>query len=71
MVLQLTLSLTAVIFLLMVESHHYTQLASPRQLYLTYLATAVTLDILDSILFLDLLWDTRVGSLLLPLPGLA
>lgn len=57
---RLTLALTAVIFLLMVESHHYTALASPRQLYLTYLATAVTLDILDSVLFLDLLWDEQI-----------
>ena len=63
---KLTLSLTAVIFLLMVESHHYTALASPRQLYLTYLATAVTLDVLDSILFLDLLWDDKVDTHFFP-----
>ncbi len=54
---KLTLGLAAVIFLLLVESHHYTVLNSPRQLYLTYLATNVTLDLLDSVYFLELLWN--------------
>jgi len=57
---KLTLALSAIIFLLLVEAHHYTQLNSPRQLYLTYLSSVITLDLLDSIMFLELLWDRRV-----------
>jgi len=34
-------------------------LNSPRQLYLSYLENAITLDLLDSIYFLDLLWQAQ------------
>lgn len=57
---RLTLSASAVIFLMLVLSHHYHKLNSPRQTYISYLASAVTLDILDSILFLDLLYNPKL-----------
>lgn len=47
------------------ESHHYTHVNSPRQLYITYLNTAVALDLLDTIFFLDLLWQNQVGRYVL------
>jgi hypothetical protein len=59
---KLNLAMSALIFLFLVEAHHYTQLNSPRQMYLAYLESAITLDILDSIIFLNLLWDSKVGQ---------
>jgi hypothetical protein len=61
-IFKLNLALAAVVFLFLVEAHHYTQLNSPRQLYLSYLENAITLDLLDSIYFLDLLWLDKVHS---------
>lgn len=58
--LKIILALSAVIFLFLVLSHHYTQLNSPRQMYLSYLASSVTLDVIDSVLFLQLLIDPQV-----------
>ncbi len=59
---RLILSLSCPIFLLLVEAHHYTKLNSPRQLYLSHLVGGVTMDILDTIFFMDLLWLDKVGS---------
>lgn len=42
------------------QAHHYTPLGSPRQLYITYLMTAISLDILDTVSFVDLLWQNKV-----------
>lgn len=55
---KLGLSLSVLIFLFLLEAHHYTPLMSQRQLYITYLTTAVCLDITDTIYFLDLLWQS-------------
>ncbi|CAJ0932998.1 unnamed protein product, partial [Mesorhabditis belari] len=55
---KLGLSLSVLIFLFLLESHHYTPLMSQRQLYITYLTTAVCLDLTDTIYFLDLLWQS-------------
>jgi len=54
---RLGLSLSILIFLFLLESHHYTPVLSPRQLYITYLVTAICLDLVDTIYFLDLLWQ--------------
>lgn len=45
----------------MLEAHHYTPLMSARQLYITYLSTAICLDLVDNIYFLDLLWQSFVS----------
>ncbi|CAJ0565346.1 unnamed protein product, partial [Mesorhabditis spiculigera] len=55
---KLGLSLSVLIFLFLLEAHHYTPLMSQRQLYITYLTTAVCLDLTDTIYFLDLLWQS-------------
>ncbi|ETN72040.1 hypothetical protein NECAME_19045 [Necator americanus] len=55
---KLGLSLSVLIFLFMLEAHHYTPLMSARQLYITYLSTAICLDLVDNIYFLDLLWQS-------------
>lgn len=59
-VFKLNLALAAIVFLFLVEAHHFTQYNSPRQLYLTYLESAITLDIIDSVYFLNLLWEDQV-----------
>lgn len=59
---KIILALSAIIFLFLVLSHHYTQLNSPRQMYLSYLASSVTLDVIDSVLFLQLLIDPDQGK---------
>lgn len=59
-VYRLILTISCIIFLLLVLSHHYTKLSSPRQQYLSYLASSVTLDILDSIQFLNFLFDPKL-----------
>uniref|UniRef100_A0A914WJI8 Transmembrane protein n=1 Tax=Plectus sambesii TaxID=2011161 RepID=A0A914WJI8_9BILA len=56
--LRLCLSLSVLIFLFLLEAHHYTHLLSHRQLYITYLVTAICLDLIDTIYFLDLLWQS-------------
>lgn len=60
--LQIILGLSAIIFLFLVWSHHYTTHNSPRQIYLNYLSSSVTLDIIDSISFLQLLNDNAIGA---------
>ncbi|KAK6052334.1 hypothetical protein COOONC_10161, partial [Cooperia oncophora] len=55
---KLGLSLSVLIFLFLLEAHHYTPLMSARQLYITYLTTAICLDLVDNIYFLDLLWQS-------------
>ncbi|KJH49015.1 hypothetical protein DICVIV_04853 [Dictyocaulus viviparus] len=55
---KLGLSLSVLIFLFMLEAHHYTPLMSARQLYITYLNTSICLDLVDNIYFLDLLWQS-------------
>lgn len=57
---RLCLSLSVLIFLFLLEAHHYTHLLSQRQLYVTYLVTAICLDLIDTIYFLDLLWQNLV-----------
>ncbi|KAK6012334.1 hypothetical protein OSTOST_22521, partial [Ostertagia ostertagi] len=57
---KLGLSLSVLIFLFLLEAHHYTPLMSARQLYITYLTTAICLDLVDNIYFLDLLWQSFV-----------
>ncbi|KIH64900.1 hypothetical protein ANCDUO_04781 [Ancylostoma duodenale] len=64
---KLGLSLSVLIFLFMLEAHHYTPLMSARQLYITYLSTAICLDLVDNIYFLDLLWQSFKDSWNLPL----
>ncbi|CAB3406131.1 unnamed protein product [Caenorhabditis bovis] len=51
------LSLSVLIFLFIFEAHHYTPLVSVRQIYVSYLVTAICLDLIDNIYFLDLLWQ--------------
>lgn len=58
---RLGLALSAFVFLFLLESHHYTPVLSQRQLYVTYLATAVCFDIIDTVYFLDLLWQAVVS----------
>ena len=58
---KLGLSLSVLIFLFLLEAHHYTPLMSSRQLYITYLTTAICLDLIDNIYFLDLLWQAVVS----------
>lgn len=53
--LQLILSLSAIVFLFLVLSHHYTTHNSPRQTYLNYLSSTVSFDVIDSVSFLQLL----------------
>jgi len=55
---RLILSLSVLIFLFLLESHHYTPLLSTRQIYISYLVTAVCLDLVDTVYFLDLLWQS-------------
>ncbi|VDP33690.1 unnamed protein product [Soboliphyme baturini] len=55
--LKFVLSLSALIYLLLVLSHHFNRIDGPRQIYLSYLASSITLDIMDSVLFLQLLID--------------
>ncbi|KAE9420953.1 hypothetical protein Angca_000247, partial [Angiostrongylus cantonensis] len=64
---KLGLSLSVLIFLFMLEAHHYTPLMSARQLYITYLVTAICLDLVDNIYFLDLLWQSFKDGWNLPL----
>ncbi|PAV92223.1 hypothetical protein WR25_08995 isoform A [Diploscapter pachys] len=66
MLFKLTLSLSFVIFMFILEAHHYTPLRSPRQLYISYLATAICLDLVDNIYFLDLLWQAVKDPWVLP-----
>lgn len=61
--LKLSLSLSVLVFLFLLEAHHYTPLKSDRQLYITYLVTAICFDLLDTITFLDLIWQALVGFL--------
>uniref|UniRef100_A0A5S6QXY6 WD_REPEATS_REGION domain-containing protein n=1 Tax=Trichuris muris TaxID=70415 RepID=A0A5S6QXY6_TRIMR len=68
--LELTLSASALIFLLLVLSHHFNNPRSPRQLFLSYLASTVTLDVIDSIVFLKLLIDPVRRQLMADHPGL-
>lgn len=63
---RLGLSLSAPIFILLLESHHYTTVNSYRQLYLIYLMTTVTFDLIDTVCFLDLLWQSFKNSWELP-----
>ncbi|WKY04221.1 hypothetical protein Q1695_005305 [Nippostrongylus brasiliensis] len=64
---KLGLSLSVLIFLFLLEAHHYTPLMSNRQLYITYLTTATCLDLVDNIYFLDLLWQSFKDGWNLPL----
>uniref|UniRef100_A0A183DEG5 Ion_trans domain-containing protein n=1 Tax=Gongylonema pulchrum TaxID=637853 RepID=A0A183DEG5_9BILA len=64
---RLGLSLSIPVFIFLLESHHYTTLCSDRQLYLIYLMTAVTFDLIDTICFLDLLWQSFKDNWNLPL----
>ncbi|XGW31357.1 hypothetical protein V3C99_009935 [Haemonchus contortus] len=64
---KLGLSLSVLIFLFLLEAHHYTPLMSARQLYITYLATAICLDLVDNIYFLDLLWQSLKDGWNLPM----
>ncbi|VDM81717.1 unnamed protein product, partial [Strongylus vulgaris] len=64
---KLGLSLSVLIFLFLLEAHHYTPLMSARQLYITYLSTAICLDLVDNIYFLDLLWQSFKDGWNLPL----
>ncbi|KFD48752.1 hypothetical protein M513_10382 [Trichuris suis] len=68
--LELTLSSSALIFLLLVLSHHFSNPKSPRQMYLSYLASTVTLDVIDSIVFLKLLIDPIRRQLMADHPAL-
>uniref|UniRef100_A0A183HZ35 Conserved plasma membrane protein n=1 Tax=Onchocerca flexuosa TaxID=387005 RepID=A0A183HZ35_9BILA len=63
---RLGLSLSAPIFILLLESHHYTTVNSNRQLYLIYLMTSITFDLIDTVCFLDLLWQSFKNSWDLP-----
>uniref|UniRef100_A0A915PUE9 Uncharacterized protein n=1 Tax=Setaria digitata TaxID=48799 RepID=A0A915PUE9_9BILA len=63
---RLGLSLSAPIFIFLLESHHYTTVNSNRQLYLIYLMTVITFDLIDTICFLDLLWQSFKNSWDLP-----
>lgn len=65
--LKLGLCLSALIFVFLLEAHHYTPLGSTRQLYITYLMTAIALDILDTVSFIDLLWQNKELSWSFPL----
>lgn len=55
---KLGLSLSVLIFLFLLEAHHYTPLMSTRQMYISYLTTAICLDLIDNIYFIDLLWQS-------------
>uniref|UniRef100_A0A914R5U4 Uncharacterized protein n=1 Tax=Parascaris equorum TaxID=6256 RepID=A0A914R5U4_PAREQ len=59
---RLGLSLSALIFLLLLEAHNYTPVFSTRQTYIVYLITAVSFDIIDTVYFLDLLWQSFVSK---------
>lgn len=59
---RLGLSLSALIFLLLLEAHNYTPVFSARQTYIVYLITAVSFDIIDTVYFLDLLWQSFVRT---------
>lgn len=61
--LRLGLSASVLIFVFYLEANHYTPLVSNRQLYIVYLATAITVDLIDTILFLDLLGEAEVNPL--------
>ncbi|GMT24150.1 hypothetical protein PFISCL1PPCAC_15447, partial [Pristionchus fissidentatus] len=65
--LKLCLCLSALIFIFLLESHHYTPTSSPRQLYINYLMTAICLDLLDTVSFIDLLWQNNGLMWKLPL----
>lgn len=60
--LKFILALSAVIFLLLVLSHHYNRLNKPRANYLSYLSSAISIDLLDSVLFLELLVEPAIAS---------
>uniref|UniRef100_A0A915AA12 Uncharacterized protein n=1 Tax=Parascaris univalens TaxID=6257 RepID=A0A915AA12_PARUN len=64
---RLGLSLSALIFLLLLEAHNYTPVFSTRQTYIVYLITAVSFDIIDTVYFLDLLWQSFKDNWQLPL----
>ncbi|KAK0399320.1 hypothetical protein QR680_002991 [Steinernema hermaphroditum] len=64
---RLGLSLSVLVFLLLLEAHHYTPNYSNRQTYISYLATAVAFDLIDAICFLDLLWKSFKDNWQLPL----
>ncbi|VDK55925.1 unnamed protein product [Anisakis simplex] len=63
---RLNLALSALIFLFLLESHHYTPVFSSRQTYIVYLITVVCLDLIDTIYFLDLLWQSLKDNWQLP-----
>uniref|UniRef100_A0A0N4U9M8 Conserved protein n=1 Tax=Dracunculus medinensis TaxID=318479 RepID=A0A0N4U9M8_DRAME len=64
---RLGLSLSLLLYVFLVESHHYTSLTSIRQLYIIYLTTAICFDLIDTIYFLDLLWQSFKNDWNLPL----
>ncbi|VDM43039.1 unnamed protein product, partial [Toxocara canis] len=64
---RLGLSLSALIFLFLLEAHHYTPVFSNRQTYIIYLVTAICFDIIDTVCFLDLLWQSFKNNWQLPL----
>ncbi|VDD96686.1 unnamed protein product [Enterobius vermicularis] len=65
--LRLGLSASVLIFVFYLEANHYTPLVSNRQLYIVYLATAITVDLIDTILFLDLLGEAEIYQWNLPM----
>lgn len=60
---KLGLSLSVLIFIFLLEAFHYTPIMSHRQMYISYLTTAICLDLIDNIYFLDLLWQSLVSFL--------
>lgn len=59
--LKFILAMSAVIFLLLVLSHHYNRMNNPRAQYLSYMSSVITIDLLDSVLFLELLVEDTVA----------
>ncbi|XP_076330838.1 uncharacterized protein LOC143236430 isoform X1 [Tachypleus tridentatus] len=64
--LKLLLAASAVVFLLLVESHHGSVSHSARQYYISLLSTNTTFEIFDSVTFLGILF-TNQSQLVLPL----
>ncbi|GMS95738.1 hypothetical protein PENTCL1PPCAC_17913, partial [Pristionchus entomophagus] len=64
--LKLGLCLSVLVFIFLLEAHHYTPLGSSRQLYITYLMSAISFDILDTVSFVDLLWQNKEFNWHLP-----
>uniref|UniRef100_A0A0N5A814 Transmembrane protein n=1 Tax=Syphacia muris TaxID=451379 RepID=A0A0N5A814_9BILA len=65
--LRLGLSISVLIFIFYLEASHYIPLVSNRQAYIIYLATAITIDLLDTVTFLDLLGEAKINAWELPI----